>query len=152
MSHSHDDLVYLAGLFDGEGTVEVRLAERSNRTPCWTVRIAITNTDGRVIHWLVDTFGGKVYSPKRVKSNKIVYQWSLSARPNKELIKELFPFLKIKKIQVEMLLEFLDLMGSTGYRITNHEEREEVAADIIDEKYKEYPYVVPLTQTQEGQS
>lgn len=143
MTYTRDDLIYLAGLFDGEGCV----AAYERKDGQFGSHISIGNIDGRIMNWLEDHFGGKVYANKRIKQGgtRIFYSWQIKVRDSRKLLSELIPFLILKKEQIEYLVEYIDLVGPIGagnkHRVTNRDERLELIADMRDEKYKEYPYI-----------
>ena len=64
-SLKRDDVIYLAGLFDGEGCVTYKKywdSKRKNRPRKYFVsgKMEIVMTDRKTIQWCADKFGGKV--------------------------------------------------------------------------------------------
>jgi hypothetical protein len=101
------DLIYLAGLIDGEGTITA-LCNISRRTGNESVhaRIMLANTHRGVMEWIATTFGGKLAAPRQTRSpkHKPVITWYLGARPAVALCERLVPYLKVKRRQAEMLI------------------------------------------------
>lgn len=146
MPWSPVDLAYLAGLFDGEGSVEARYNSRKNRAPDWTARIHVYNTDGHMIEWLAATFAGRVTTIRKehcTAARRDVYRWSLSAQSGRPLLTALLPYLRVKNSQVEMLLALLDLMGKPGCQRVepaNLQERFKLVDNIQLAKWEERRY------------
>jgi hypothetical protein len=99
---------YLAGLFDGEGSFTISNLVRHDR-PAYAFReIFITNTNVKIMDWLSKNFGGKVrVSRYGDKGWKDVYKWHASAKDHKYIIRNILPFLIVKKKQAEKVLEFI---------------------------------------------
>lgn len=73
------------------------------------------------MNWIVGNFGGSVHKIKRDNS----YAWRLSTRKAYYFLKEIYPFLKYKKPQVELAIKFMDRViherGIRGKRLSAHE-------------------------------
>ena len=102
---------YLAGVFDGEGTVYIGSTKNKNGTVVLTLQTKIANTDLRLMQWLISNFGGH-YSVSDSKSkinpkHKTQYTWYPSGKSNRTTFFEgMLPYLVIKKEQVLVGLEF----------------------------------------------
>ncbi len=102
---SEIELSYLAGFFDGEGTVNIS-RPKSSRMP-HTLYVSIANTDLEVIKKLPSIFGGSTYMKKRVESHhRPLMVWSAPALSGQGFLKAVLPYLKIKKRQAEIAIEF----------------------------------------------
>ncbi len=110
------DAAYIAGLFDGEGTVGYYNASQSskNRPGYFHASINITNTDPRPLVWIAEVTGiGKVSLLKMSDASgrrRPAYQWQVGKRH--EVIAFLVavrPYLKIKHDQVDILLTHFEL-------------------------------------------
>lgn len=109
-----EDLIYIAGLFDGEGCVNIyqintdymKQKER-RKVPKWVLSVTIYNCDFEIINWLYESFGG--YLQRRVRNNpkwRQNYAWKLSANKALEFLKRIEPYLRIKKEQALTAIEF----------------------------------------------
>jgi hypothetical protein len=102
-------LAYAGAVLDCEGHVTGWLYQHpKGRQPYAQVRIGVTNTDQRLLNWLITLFGGKVY--KKVKgplSKKDCYEW----RPADTLwfLKLVMPFMIVKQRQARLVIAFLSL-------------------------------------------
>ena len=51
-------LAYIAGLFDGEGSISrYQTMRKGRKNPTWVIRCEINMTDQTIIKWLHDTLG-----------------------------------------------------------------------------------------------
>lgn len=94
------DLPYLAGLIDGEGSVGARISKDGNISSALT----IVNTDRHVLEWAKKTTGvGSVLTRKRYGDNKKpTFVWTVSLQPGAKVLKQVMPYLKIKKLQAQL--------------------------------------------------
>ena len=49
---------YLAGLFDGEGTVCISTSHNKNNTTIFQMNVKVANTKLELMQWLISNFGG----------------------------------------------------------------------------------------------
>lgn len=97
---ARDDLWYLAGIVDGEGSFSIRRGVRPI--------ITIYNTDVGLMRWLKQTVGGAVDKGDR-RGRRICYAWSIAAaRDVYVLAVALQPILKIKKSAATTAILFLE--------------------------------------------
>jgi len=102
---------YLAGLFDGEGTVCISTSHNRNNTTIFQMNVKVANTKLELMQWLITNFGG-FYSVSNAKSeaNKrysTQYAWMPKGKKNRiEVLEKMLPYLVIKKQQALIGLEF----------------------------------------------
>ena len=104
-----DKLIYFAGLFDGEGTVNVAQYWKPNkkmgrRYLCWRIAIEIAMTDKETVQWCCDTFGGNL-KEKPSKEHKMQYRWRRVFRDAHRIAKAIRPFAMTKKKDLEKILK-----------------------------------------------
>lgn len=125
-----DNLSYLAGLTDGEGTLNLfssgSFGERLSR-------FDIYNTNEKVIDWVVTNFGGFKRTVRgRKQGYKTCYTWSCPTGLQLELLTKLLPFLIVKTRQAELVIEFRK-MSKRG-RLTKAVKEAQLGRDaLIDE-------------------
>lgn len=137
------DWSYLAALFDGEGTFSVARATIdnakykaksndsgvSNAKPYvqFQSRIEVCNTNFNLMQWLIRSFGGVFYPHRRDKAiHKPAYYWRPKGKANNErILLGVLPYLKIKKQQAVLMLEYIRLD-----RKVDPERREEIYAQM----------------------
>ena len=102
---------YLAGLFDGEGTVCISTSHNRNNTTIFQMNVKVANTKLELMQWLITNFGG-YYSVSNAKSDtkkrySTQYAWMPKGKKNRiEVLERMLPYLVIKKQQALIGLEF----------------------------------------------
>lgn len=108
------EMAYAAGILDGDGSFSLLLHRsvtknswRSFYYPC----IQLSNAIKGMSEFLHDKFGGSLRIKKpQQKHHKILYVWSLRSREGcKSLIEKLMPYLKLKKDQAKLMLNFFHI-------------------------------------------
>lgn len=110
---------YLAGFFDGEGTVYA--ATRTGRTgtrdrrPTATIMVCISNTNKAVLDVHHALFGGSLNKRKgknyETGNWREQWQWMLSPRQARPYLKAMYPHLLIKKEVVGIALEYMEIVS-----------------------------------------
>lgn len=103
-----EQLAYLAGIIDGEGTVYIQKVDRKTFFDYFP-RIQIISTNKDLIVWIKDIFGGIVTSRDRSNENRnwrLQHTWYTSRKIMDILLPFILPYLIIKKNQVEVMIEF----------------------------------------------
>ena len=122
------ELSYIAGFFDGEGSINILTRKRPKNTE-YTLTVAIGQKDGATLDWIKENFGGNVYLIKRDGS----FYWAISHKKAIVFLKELLPFLQYKKPQALVAIEYYENMTKRA-RITSREEigrREQARLQLI---------------------
>jgi hypothetical protein len=97
-------LAYVAGVFDGEGSVSITCAQQRYHT----LRVEIVNTNPMLMQWLVEKMGGKI-TPLRQNQGlgtKPVFAWILRNLNAEVFLREVLPYLIVKREQAELALAF----------------------------------------------
>lgn len=105
------DLAYVAGFFDGEGTIFILY---HNYKPFAHLRYALVIAvaqSGRfgelICNWFKDNFGGLVVNYHYRKwQRKRVWRWECRTALASKVLKQICPYLKNKKEQAELAIEF----------------------------------------------
>lgn len=106
---SVEDAAYIAGFLDGEGslTLSRHHCYDKNRNTTYHLRVRITNTFPGIIDWIAMIVGyGSISKKKVYNGNKDAWEWSLSGRRAIAFLNQLYPYLKVKKLQAEVAFEF----------------------------------------------
>jgi hypothetical protein len=102
-------LAYLAGLFDGEGTVTIG----ATAGRYFNVQVVITNSDARLMEWLAG-FGGSVSKKPKIGSfsgsAKLVFRWVLYADNAATFLQAVRPYLRMKGEQADVAFAFRKLV------------------------------------------
>lgn len=106
---------YAAGFMDGEGCINVS----SCRTSTY-IRVLIVNTNREVLELFQQRWGGDITQNKRQKTHwKVSYTWRVSYAACRDFLKDIYPFLVIKKKQAEAAFIFFDSQPGKGKRWTD---------------------------------
>ena len=134
MKINRDDAIYLAAFLDADGTIGLHKMKQTDRA---VPRIAYINTKLSIIQWIKDTIkiggirtskGGKrTEGGRRCKPN---YQWQLNSQDGCYMfLKVIYPFLKLKKRQAEIVMEWIDI----NYLKPRNEEYSKKHNELINE-------------------
>ena len=122
------EIAYLAGLIDGEGCIVIKKNKSTNRLYNYSLRLTVQMYHKDVIYAIYCRFGGNIH----ILKNKIWF-WDIGGLDAGDLLKELLPYLIVKKEQAELALNFLKTFeySRTSNMIRSVEERH-----VQDEYYK----------------
>ena len=110
MASSNENLAYLAGLVDGEGSItykqywDRKRKDRPRKYFCWRIQIEVVMTHEQTIRWCANNFGGKVYLKPR-KTHKMQYRWRRSFRDALEIAKAIIPYSVTKKEKLQQVID-----------------------------------------------
>jgi len=117
------DLAYLAGIFDGEGSIVIHKNKPIKRmvNPTYVIEANVYNTNEWIIRQFHFSFGGGVHLQKRqmpsTHSGKCpIWVWQISANKALPFLKTLLPYLKLKRGQVEIAIKFQEEKVRKRYR------------------------------------
>lgn len=106
------DLIYTAGIIDGEGSIVITKARRNHlkyKCPHHILMVTCANTYRPIIDWLSETFGASKTNRKRRRNHpywKISYEWQITANKALVFLKMIYPYLRIKKVQATLAIKF----------------------------------------------
>lgn len=100
ISYNENNLYYLAGIIDGEGTIGLGTTG--------SVALSVSNTDMILHQWLLDNYGGSVY-PHKVRGNrKDSYEWVVIGKKAYKMLKIIRDKLKLKIEQADICIAFYE--------------------------------------------
>ena len=105
------DIIYIAGLFDGEGSIQYKQYMRKRKHnpkayPTWSIRIEIAMTDQSVLIWLNEILGVGTVNPRKVKpGKKKQWRWRCSHRQAYFVAKLIWPYVHIKLPAIQKIIE-----------------------------------------------
>lgn len=117
---SVEQLAYLAGIVDGEGSIYIGNFSSNPKTGTlhYQTNMEVTNTDENLINWLKETFGGRInkYTFKQLPKNsrRPVFRWIVSGELIAYLCNLIQPYLVIKRAQCEIMLKMRETFKGTG--------------------------------------
>jgi hypothetical protein len=103
-SRNMASLYYLAGIIDGEGCISISKGTINHRQQ--SIRIRVANTNFELIDWLHTQFGGKTNYIKKKGNRRPQKMWSVLARKAAILLREIQPYLIVKREQAKIALLF----------------------------------------------
>lgn len=103
---------YAGGLFDAEGSFTIGRSE-SERGVNYSARIRLNNVNRAVVKWMIEKFGGSKHRDKpKSEAHSVCYYWEITdALHARRFLKQVVPYLRIKKPQADLLAAYLDLNG-----------------------------------------
>ena len=113
MEISITDAAYVAGLFDGEGSVYIkRMNQIKHKRPgkpvhkVWVIRMEMAMTDKAVVKWCHELFGCGAFGERKVKkAYKRQWRWRVSHRDALYVAKILWPHTQVKLHKIEQIID-----------------------------------------------
>lgn len=114
-------IAYFAGILDGEGSICIgSYTKTKGGKPLWSLSIQVSNTEEKMIDWLIENIGGKKYIYTRAQtpknSRKTVYRWQILGHKMYEICLLVLPYSVIKKRQLEIMIAFSESLKNKDYR------------------------------------
>jgi len=110
-------IIWAAGFFDGEGCVYIQHRKNTN---VYFLKATVVQKDLEPLNILQALFGGSVNKRRTAPG-----MWSVSTRMAEKALRELMPFLLVKRKEAELALSFQSRMGRAFF---NGLSKTEVAA------------------------
>ena len=113
-SNYHLDIAYIAGLFDGEGSVtckKYKEKKKSGTYDCWRISMEISMTDRNVIELVHETLMvGTVRSKKVPKGMRPQWRWRCTFRDCLQVCKKIWPYATVKLAAIEKVIDHYEPM------------------------------------------
>ena len=128
---SKTNAAYVAGIIDGEGWIGIVKQSGYYREQC-----KVDNTCKKLIDWLYHSFGGSYYQQKgKREGNKMNYVWYLRKGQVYKILKTVYPYMKVKRKQAEIIFQFegtKERSSGRYYRLPDYvkKKREELMLQI----------------------
>jgi hypothetical protein len=105
------DLAYLAGFFDGEGSISILKRKKGEWNVSHFLRVSVGQKDGATLDWIKEKFGGNVYLVSRDGS----YLWAVTDKNAYVFLKKIQSYLQYKKPQADLGIRFYEerILGAT---------------------------------------
>ena len=106
------DVAYLAGLFDGEGSVYYKqLKQKRHNRPgkpihnVWSIRMEIAMTDESIIRWVHEFTGCGSSGERKVrKGRKRQWRWRCSHRDAYYVARLIWPYVHVKLPKINQII------------------------------------------------
>ena len=105
MSYTDLDIAYLAGMLDGDGSIDLRLKKGAGTLQ---LRAQVYNTDQNLMEWLQLTFGGNLHQVSRENIGhhwRAEWTWYNGGQPAVDILKLVEPYLIVKKVRAGIAIE-----------------------------------------------
>lgn len=131
------ELAWIAGFMDGEGTITIkkyaRYKNQSIRYQAYVCCVQATEDNEnamKALQLLQKHFGGSLYAQSKHKDTKSrdSSQWLLVSSSAVECVKQLLPYLIVKKKQAELLIEY-------GKDIKSNRGAKRLTDEILQKRY-----------------
>lgn len=100
------DAAWLAGIFDGEGSVNLSFKPKLSTKGAWVLRLRITNTHRPTIDHISSLMGfGHINVRNKHDNSRESYEWQIEAISAVKFLEIICPFCITKKRQAEVALE-----------------------------------------------
>lgn len=130
MQISEIEKAYIAGFFDGEGSVLIRCNSRKTNYGTTTIcelAINLSNNDYEVLKFVRDKLGGRI---TRRYDRQHPHSLRLESLKAVAFLEAIYPYLITKKKQAEIGIKFQSLIMPKGQKVTNMNERLELVRMI----------------------
>lgn len=112
MPASELEKAYVAGLFDGEGSVYITLhrSKWCRRKQRMDLCCSLNLTNRRTIDYLASIFPSTiVVEPSRRSNRRTTYRWRLYSKRACDFLREIYPYMVLKKNQADVAFKFRDI-------------------------------------------
>ena len=128
-----EELAYMAGLFDGEGCIHIARINTKKRRLTYQLVCKVSMYNLPVLEMLKEYFGGSIRRESKDKiHNKygLLHSWAIWGGNSTSFLKQLMPYLRIKKTQANLAIEFQSkkTVGAKRGRWGNSSKAEEAIA------------------------
>lgn len=116
----------MAGIIDGEGSICIfpyyGRHYKYGKYPRYKPALCVTNTNRKLMEWIVENFGGTIQVVKRkrdqLKTHKQNHHWLVSHEKAANIIRAILPYLVIKREQADLFLTFQATARRSGLQGT----------------------------------
>lgn len=119
------DLAWMAGIFDGEGSIHITRLNptQSYKSIKYTLHFYVGNTNLEMLKELKSFLGGSLTldARKDLPNSKPFWHWNLGPKAGYLVIKQLLPYFRIKKERAELAIKFYELCKSQKRKIIRGE-------------------------------
>lgn len=115
---SEVELAWAAGLFDGEGCIQIQKGKviGKRKSPKYSLKVTLLMAQFHVVCLFMDIVGeGKIYKQKAPKGG-VVWCWAAHAQKAKNALIKIMPYLKYKLPQAELGVTFQNSLISKKFK------------------------------------
>lgn len=99
---------YIAGFFDGEGSPTI--TKPCKTMPTHRLYVNIGQTNRQILEEIKELYGGYISTDRRnnLLHRKVYYQLNLKCRMAERFLRDIYPYIRVKKTQVDIVFRFRD--------------------------------------------
>mgnify|MGYP001617389708 FL=1 len=112
---------YIAGFFDGEGTIGTRTRKRPYKTtnPNHQLFVSCTNTNEPVVHYLHSIFEGNLFYKTDTRGKRRpILRWTLQSAKAMQFLSYLLPYLIVKRDEAIIAIKLQTTYEHTQYIVS----------------------------------
>ena len=122
MTNTRDELIWMAGFFDGEGCVSIGKARMVRKKVFWaySLNTILCNRVEEPVRRFHSRFGGSMW--KYSSHGQMYWRWNVGSHRAMDLLKDMLPYLTVKRPIAEHAIRFQEHLtqrykefGRTGY-------------------------------------
>ena len=125
-------LAYAAGIIDSDGSISIVKFKSSDfrKGYGYSLYVRVKNTDITIMEWLKKHFKGSFcQSNKQTKKWKVAYAWSITSQKALTFLKNILPYLIIKKERAEIAIKFQSSKESGRNWLFNPKTKDELMGE-----------------------
>lgn len=122
------DIAYIAGIVDGEGCIYLE-SKKNKNSRATQLSVSVGSTDKWLCEMLKFSFGGCVYDMK--SKTMQCWKWEIRCRQASAFLEVVYPYLKLKKPQAEICIQFQKARHVNNWQHKTEEEKAIEEAQII---------------------
>lgn len=130
---------YIAGFFDADGGLNIYQTKKGvNKDRIgYQLSVYIFNTDKRIIDAMYNEFGGYIHIRKRPNPKwSDAYEWKISVNKALDFLKNIEPYLIVKKERAKIAIEFQELKKRKKYRFAPCSKEEDDFQELCYQKMR----------------
>ena len=125
---------YIAGFIDGEGQISIHRSIHKTGYISFTPLFRVTNTNKEIIIWLTKILEiqRNFYEINKHNKNwKLIYDIGKQGFAVYPVLERIYPFLKVKKEQAELVMRFIKLRINQKFGTPYSEEQKEIHSLVM---------------------
>ena len=141
------DKSYLAGFFDGEGCVSIRKSQGKKVKPGYDLEVVLSQNQRTILDEFQQKTGlGRIYITTNIRYG-VTHTWRLYTNDAKALLITILPYLRDKRDQAELALDFIHRHNRSSLRGVGKGRGYQIPQEVMDEREKYYQALRDLKKT-----
>jgi len=106
------DIIWMAGFADGEGCFSIHKS-RPRGLVAYSARFSVNNTNPEALVPYLKYYGGSIQQRKFGDKRRTIFEWRCPKEILISFLKDLMPYLRLKRQNAELLLSLLKIQQDT---------------------------------------